>query len=233
MRTWGELLQHIRLAILKDNTPDEETGEYRFSTEELLICAGWALSQFAAHTAMATSVVFTPATGTTYELPAEIYDGDTLEQVISVGFYDGKELNYLDPVRYTDGMSPNKEITGFSIFPDRILNIPQAGNEASTLTLRYFAYWPTPSAPEDIIQTPRWAEVGLCYLIGAHALAGAGLKAAVIRQWGARPDTGSPEDNPLRVQQEWFMKLYECELRKRLPQDRINAFRASYDTRYL
>lgn len=229
MRTWGEFLRQVRVAVLRDSVPDEETGEFRFSDEELLVVMGWALDTFAAHTALATSIAYTPATATFYELPAAIYDGDNIAQTISVKLYSGGQYNYLDPVRYTEGFSPMKESAGYTVFPDRQLNIPAGGDDTSILTLQYFSYYPHPTVPESVILTPRWAEVALSYLVGSRSLVGAGLKAAIIGQWKAKPDTGNPEHNPVSKQQKFFMCLYEDELRKRQPQDRLNAFRATHD----
>ncbi len=229
--TWGELRDQVRIAILKDVlSEDTPVDDLRWDDPELLISLEWALAQFAEHTAMATATGFTPATGSMYTLPDNIYDGDGTENTLFVAITDtGKSPVYLDSVRYTPMLSPMGS-KGFYIHPDNTLQIglPSTSTTA-TLTIQYFAYYPVPAADSDPILVPRWARMALAYLVGAHALSGASLKTATIRQFATKPDAGSPVDNPLRVQQKWFLEFAEAELRKHPRQDRVNAFRALRD----
>lgn len=229
-RAWSEIRAKVRAAVLKDVlTVDQTTADYRWSDDELLIGVQFALAQFAAHTAYAAATSFTPATGTVYSLPPDVYDGDNTEQTLSVYLAEGTTtttVTYLDPVRYTPGINPRGGSQGYYVFPDDSLNIIQGSSkEASSLNLHYFAYWPEPVLGTDLVLVPRWAEMVICYLTGGHVLSGNGLKTANIRQWNAKPDTGSPEDNPIRLQQQWFFKLANQLLMDHPVQDRVQVFR--------
>jgi hypothetical protein len=225
---WGELKQQIRRSILKDGTPDVETGEYRWSDEELLDFCWWALETFAQHTAVATAASFSPATGLEYNLPDNLYTGEPFD-LTGVVYIEkpGGMFMYLDPIRYSELLRPDTS-DGFFTHPENTLHLTTAPGEGAMLHIRYFSFYNNPTSDTDTIDIPRWGRTALSYLIGAHALSGAGLKTSTIRQWGAKQDTGTPEHNPLRAQQKWFLDMYEREMTKHTPQDRVNHWRG-YD----
>lgn len=227
--TWGELLSEVRSNLLRDTVPDAETNEYRYPDADLLTCCKWALDTFAQHTAIATSTSYTPATGIEYNLPDNLYDPEPLEQTgfVFVQKADGT-TPYLDPINYTDGLSVY-DSDGFYTYPDGKLILSLATNygETDVLVVRYFAYYNYPAIPGDVLQIPRWGREALAYLIAAHAISGYALKSASIRQWGAKPDTGTPEQNPLRKQQEEFFCLANKALDRYPRQDRTNWWRKS------
>ncbi len=227
--TWGDILQEVRSNLLRDTVPDEESGEFRYSNSDLLACCKWALDEFAQHTAVATSTSYTPATGSTYTLPDNIYEPEPLEQTgfVYVLKADGT-VAYLDPINYTDTLSIYSA-SGFYTYPDRNLTLSfgdlGAFGSSDVLVVRYFAYYSYPAVESDVIEIPRWAKEPISYLIAAHAISGYALKSASIRQWGARPDTGTPEQNPLRKQQEVFFCNARNALDRYPRQDRTNWWR--------
>jgi hypothetical protein len=223
MITWAEFKASIRRSILKDNNPDEETGEYRWSDDELFDFMSWALSQVARHTAVATATSVT-VTGQEYDLPSntlstEPFDINGVVRIVS----SAGNVKYLDPIKYTGNLSYYGS-EGFYTIGSRLVLTTQP-KDTDRIEIEYFAHYDVPDSDDDVISVPRWMIPPLSYLVGAHALSGAGLKTSFIRQWGARPDTGTPEHNPLKVQQKWFFDLYESEMAKHPPQDRTNHTR--------
>jgi len=222
MLTWSELRNQVREALLKDTNP----SEYRWSDSELLTYCSWALNTFARHTALASGTGFSPATGVEYNLPENLYDGEPFDITGQVFVIDAAgTIEYLNPIRYTGGLHPHNA-KGFYTYPDKVLHLTQAFGETDLIQIRYYAYYTAPVSGEDPIEVPRWALNPLSYLIAAHALSGASLKTASIRQWGAKPDTGTPEHNPMKVQQQWFLEMYEREMQRFTPQERVQHFRA-------
>lgn len=226
--TWGDLREQIRVGLLRDAVPDEETNAYRWADEELLTYCWWALAQFAKHTAVATGVTFTPATGLEYNLPDNILSFEKLDVIGQVYLLGAdNSVEYLDPIRYTPGVS---YVTGkgFYTWPDTVLrlNLTSAPGSEYSVVVNYFAHYDRPYAENDVVGIPRWAEPAFAYLIASHALSGASMKSASIRQFNDKRDSGTPEHNPLRDQQKWFLSMYECEIAKYPPQDRTNWHRS-------
>lgn len=227
MITWGELLAEVRSNLLRDTVPDPDTGEFKYSDTDLLSCCRWALDTFAQHTAVATSTSYTPVTGTEYTLPDNLYEPEPLEQngFVYVAKADGT-IAYLDPINYTDSLSVYGS-DGFYTYPDGRLTLTSEYGETDELVVRYFAYYTYPTSTDSVLGTPRWSREPLAYLIAAHAISGFALKSASIRQWGAKPDTGTPEQNPLRKQQEAFLCMAREAMERYPRQDRTNWWRKS------
>lgn len=221
MLVWDELRSQVREALLKDTDPTA----YRWSDSELLTICKWALDTLARHTAAATATAFIPASATEYPLPDNLYDGEPFDLTGQVFIRDAAgTVEYLNPVRHTNGLHPYTA-RGFYTYPERVLRLTEPFPVTAELHVRYYAFYTAPSHSDDPIAVPRWAQSALSYLIAAHALSGASLKTASIRQWGAKPDTGAPEQNPLKAQQQWFFELYERELQRYPPQERVQHFR--------
>lgn len=216
---WVYYRGQIRRTILRDTNP----ANYRWSDEILRDCLWWALDQFASHTAQATATSFTGDGVTTqFDLPENVYDA--IDESGMVYIQDGTRIKYLDPVRNTEGLTPNSD-TGFYIWPNNKINMSPAPVSGSTITIEYFASYNRPYADSDTVDIPRWAEKAVSYLVAANALVSPGLKSANIRQWGQKPDTGTPEDNSLKEFQRWLVELYYEEINRHPSQERTNAFR--------
>ena len=110
----------------------------------------------------------------------------------------------------------------------RPLRLTQSGS----FDIRYFAYYPAPVWGDDedeigacLLYFPDWAQDPIAYLIAAHALAGFSMDAASIKMWAESPEKGSPESNPFRAQQKWFMEAYERAIARVPIQPRVNYYR--------
>lgn len=220
MVTWAELRLQIREGILDDNPTD--TSKRRFSDTKLLTYFGWALTRFASHTAVATATSFTEVSGTQVVMPSNVYG--SLEDTAQVITGTGTSLVYHDPISRTKEVAPNS--TGYLYYelPIRTINFKTTlTNE--TVRVNYFAYYNKPVNDTDIIGAPNWAFPALSYLVGAHAMAGLAVSRANIAQWAESPERGDPEDNPFRVQQQWFEEQYDNELRRQPKQMRNQYWR--------
>lgn len=217
--TLGEFKTALRRNILKDEDPESP----RWSNEEITDYFQWALEAFTAHTALPKRVTF-PAVGREYELPEDIYEPLDTSGLVYVDDGCGNQSFYR-PVKTTteDGISLNAD-RGFWTRPITTLRLTSDPPQGD-LVVEYYAYYPAPAGPDDDayeLPVPRWAIPALSYLVGAHALAGLAMRSSNIRQWSQSPDRGDPEDNPLRVQQEWMLKMYENELARHPKQNRSN-----------
>lgn len=223
--TWGELRDTIRRALLKDTVPDEETGELRWTDEELRDFCWFALDTFAVHTAVATATSFV-CDGETdeFNLPENLYTGDKFETTSLVYTESGTTITYHDPVMYTDSMNLESG-TGYRIAPGNVLRFTTAPTAADTLTVEHFAFYNHPYADSDTIDIPQWGIQAIAYLSAAHALSGDSMKSAKIRQYNQRADSGNPEDNPIKEIQSWWLEMYEREMSRYVPQDRSHFFR--------
>jgi hypothetical protein len=226
--TWGVYKDQIRRRLLNDETPDGD-GNYKWDEDTLKDCLWWALDAFAHHTAYATATSYVAATGTEYTLPENLYDGEPFDTTGTVYYYDSTLVkNYLNPSRYTDWIDPYAQNTGFWTRPSRTLWLASAPGEAYTLHVDYYAYYNHPYIDADLITIPQWALLPVSYLLAAHALTRPALKAGGIAQWRASPDKGTPEHNPVERSQDVFFNIYEREIARTTPQDRINQFRSSF-----
>jgi hypothetical protein len=223
--TWGEFRTQIRRSILIDESPGE-AEEYRWSDESLRDCLWWAMDTFACHTAQASSVNYDPATGVVYDLPDNLFTGESLDVTGLVCRVDETgDRTYYNPVQYTEGLNPLLGHNGFYTYPYNVLHLTTAPGTGYWLEVRYFAFYTHPMADKDTIDIPRWGQLALAYLVGAHALSGAGIKSAKIAEWRRKPDTGNPIQNPLKEMEEYFFKLYEREMARLSTQNRVNHFR--------
>jgi len=228
MTTWGEFRNQIRRTFLRDDVPDEGTGEYRFGNDELRDYMGWAQDTFAIHTALVKSITYNDTlhqmvSETAFALPDDLYTGEPLDVTGRVKVVTGSRIYYLDPIRYSDAV-PYVEAQGFYTMGDTLKLTKPAGDGAE-LVVDYFAFYPRPIDDDDLILLPRWSEPAIGYLVAAHALNGIALQTANIRRWSAQPDTGNPEHNPVRDQSQWFFKQYDNEILRHPVQDRTNHFR--------
>lgn len=219
MPTWATIKDQAR-RLLKDTTPNEDTGLYKWSDTELLDFIGWSLDALCTHTAIATATSF-EVNGQSYDLPDNIYE--TIERSGAVYTDDGVTKHYLNPVRFNK--IPVAQ-TGYYINPGNILYLVQEPTDTN-LTVLYFAYYPHPSQDSDELLTPTWATSALVYRMAAYAMMPFAARSSNIRQWGRYPDTGKPTDNPLQNQAWNFLEMWEKELSNYPVQQRENYWRTS------
>jgi len=233
MTTWGEYQPYVRSAVLKDTAADP--SDYRWSEASVYAYFCQALKQFAAHTAATDTETYAIANATTstLTLPADIYD-DAVQTTVLV-YNDGEKRVLLEGMALKPGMVLTEVAPGavtyprsFWEWPKGTLNLGFTLKNGTSADLWYFANWALPDDEGDddyVLPIPSWAELPVAYLIGAFAAVAEGMQASNIRQWNTRPDTGTPEHNPLHRQTEHMMMLYRDLISWHPPQNRQTYFR--------
>ena len=233
MLTWATFREQLRIGILNDNP--QTVGKRRWSDAQLLLYLGWAQNTLCAHTALPKTAEIDVTSGeSSWDAPTDIYrlPANLMEYGL-VSLYpanNGKEIFY-NPRDKTKGAGPGSSGNLFYVGNDGKVYLATAAPQSGTLRIRYFAYYPLPSgADEDeigdsLLYFPDWAQDPIAYLVAAHALAGFSMDAASIKMWAELPEKGSPESNPFRAQQKWFMEAYERALVRVPLQPRVNYYR--------
>lgn len=228
--TLAEFTAMLRRSILNDPVGT------KWDDAAVLDYLNWSLDTLCAHTALPSTMTIADgdakdgggtwdlSTDTVFTLPSDLYEGADVSTTGRVYIVNSTRVTYLDPVQYTPGMTLANR-NGFTEWPQGTLSLGEAPGTGTTLYVNYFAYYPHPTEDTDLIAAPQWSITAISYLCGAHALAKYGMRAADIRQWIDKDDRGNPEDNPLRAQQEWFIRRYEYEISRHPKQDRSNFFR--------
>jgi hypothetical protein len=91
--------------------------------------------------------------------------------------------------------------------------IPETENAT---TIYYSAMWTKLDEEDDVAEPPGYSHMGiLCYAASTVLMASA-TNAADIRQYATRVDSGTPEDNPLKIMSDAFYKRFEIEM-SRMP----------------
>lgn len=213
--TWADLRNQAR-RLLTDTT----LGKYKWSDEQMLDFVAWSLDALCSHTALVTATVYV-ADGDTdnFELPDNIYE--PIEKTGSVYLDDGTSVKYLNPIRLN---RRNVVFDGYYELPTGTLNLIRSPAIDDLVTVQYFAYYPHPVSDSDLMLSPTWATSALAFRIAAYGHASKASKTANIRQWGQKPDTGNPEDNPLMDQSRYYFIQWEKELYNAPRQERENYF---------
>jgi len=225
MVQWSDFRDQFQRSILNDAV------KTTWSDEEALDFLEWGLASLADFEAMATSTSFAvPATATfEYTLPGNIFSDLATTGTVRYE-YDDDTYQYLDPVRYTH-MVPRRTLEAYWEHPRGTLNVGSAplnivaGN--TTLVVDYFAYYNVPSQDTDTIDVPVWARHMLMLHMGIHAMTNEGNKQSKIRQWAEKKE-GDSEENALRIQQGWLLRLLKEEEARHTRQDRVSYFRNTW-----
>ena len=234
MTTWGEFVDKILRNTLRDE------GLTTWSQAQVYDSLGWALDQFSSHTAAIKEVVYSEgsdgpfgsphdmSSDTQFSVPYDNYEELSISAHIFSVDTAGIVTNY-DPLVSTPGMSITSQTEpSFIVWPENIITIDTAPGEGSELHIRYFAYHdrPTIDNADENVTIPRWSEKAISTLVGAYSLEGLGVESSNIDRWKDETDSGNPEHNALRKQQEFLMKQYDYLISQHTPQDRTNFFRA-------
>jgi hypothetical protein len=234
---WTALSNELE-RLLKD-----EAGTPQYSDALRVDAANAALQAFATHTALRASDTITgDGSKTAWDLPANaLGTDDTIEGLRIV-----KTGEWIEPVRFIPGdtWAPNPSgivaRTGnFFVWPHNKINLTFVMPNGETAILYYYAYWPavfTPGAPPDPLPDPwvppspptvdvaAWARQAILYYAAAYCIMPDGIKAAKIRQYNVRADSGQPEHNPVFEQAKFFFDRYLAILKMSLPQQRGIVF---------
>lgn len=232
---WGDLKDQVREGILKDALPTDP-ADARWSETQLFYFLKWALDQFISHTAYEVTEQFTisdPATDLPVTLALPSY-GDLYDEAIVVLTQNSRQ-EALHPMRLLPGdtwnwttLVDNNRPRGYYARGEDTIYLTFKPEANAVLDVYYYTFYEMPSAEDDDtfeIQIPRWAELGIAYLIGAYASHPEGVQLSSIRQFSSRPDTGNPEDNPHHRQSEHFLKMYQGVLNAHHPQERVKSMR--------
>lgn len=179
------------------------------------------MDTFCAHTAAESGVVYpAPVTSVELTLPDNVYSD--VETTGILYLKSAAIIEEVKPSRYV-GFDTNTGIT-YSVWGNSLI-LSDLPDDNQDLVLRYFAYYPAPTSDDSPLAVPRWSYNALSYLVGALALTPVGVQSANISQWKDKKDSGNPEDNALRVQQEHLQRMYEREILRYPRQDRQNYYR--------
>jgi hypothetical protein len=229
---WSALRDYIRTSVLKDAIVSG--ADPQFSNDALLIAARWACASISQHTAQAATIVFNgDGALNTFTLPSNIVDG--VEKAALVIHNDGENLEYLAPIRLIPGgnwptTTPGIDqatVRGYWEWPQGTLVLSFVPAIGSTIEVRYFKVWDVPTGDSSTLAFPLVFEQPFAYLVGAIALDPLGAQASIIRTWNTRTDSGTPEDNALQRQSEFFLKMAQQRLRDIGPQDRETFYHKS------
>lgn len=197
---WSVFRNHIRRSILKDTLVD--VTKRKWSDDQLMDMAGWALDVFAIHTAAVTSVEIPLVSGTlAYDLPDNLFESPEIAGAVYTVSSDSVRQYYkpylLQPVDLAYGYYVENNQLVFLEAPE------------SNPTLLYYAYWNKPLADSSSIDVPNWALPALANLIGSYAMSPEAVPTTNIRRFAEEPEKGTPLDNPYILQQNQFLKMYD------------------------
>jgi hypothetical protein len=217
MITWESLRAKVRESIIRDPPTDLPL---RWSDEELLSYCHWSLDQLCEHTALQVSAVISNDTEKEEDV---FYDmkTDTEFELIPAPYASVTKTGLVFAqvphiIRLLPATTPFPAPGQYNVWENKLILGAPIGN--GELHLRYYGYYPKPVVKEDVIPVPEWAEAALVYMIGAHSMAGRGLRSATIRQWD---EQGNRIQNPLLETQKWFISMYENVLTNHQPQNRV------------
>lgn len=83
-----------------------------------------------------------------------------------------------------------------------------------SVTVYYTGNWPVPSKDSDVISTPPILITPLALFGASYCIIQDASRAARLRQYNTKVDSGVPTNNPLIDQSNFLLKRYEIELTK-------------------
>ena len=217
--TLGEMIDSLRRSYLKDI--ELEGRDPKWDDDDIRDFIWAAMDTFAHHTAVATSAIYTGATGIEFELPDNLFE--KVEDTGLVYIKRGTSVAYLKPMPFHEALVSATQ--GFYTMPEEVLHLASELNGTYDLVVHYFAYYNRPYALTDTIDVPRWAYTAISYLATAHALTRLVTSTANIRRFADKRDSGQPEHNPILRQREHLLKEYEREITRHLRQNRTHFWK--------
>lgn len=212
MTTWGDLREQVKRSLLADNAD-------RWTNEQLLDYLNWSLDGLCEHTAAASATEFEgDGTTKTFNLPSNVF-GNIVENgyVYTVA---NERPAYLNPVKLYTGAPKS-----FYTRPDTILHVETAPADGDTLYVLHYCYYTHPISDDAVLDSPPWADRALAYRMATHCYSPKSTRAANLGQFKRGTEKGTPEDNPWREEQKWFMEMYRQELEAHEQQIRTNHTR--------
>lgn len=162
-----------------------------------------------------TATLTTGSDGQTLTLPADVYSVQALRNVDS-GAFIRKANMAPGTVRHADV----SQVVDWIEYPIGYLNLSPEVDAGTLYTLYYHAYWNTPASATDttfVMEVPRHALQGLMLYACAVVLSPSAINSASIRQFNLRVDSGTPEDNPLKVEADYMLRRFYQEMKMMPP----------------
>lgn len=236
---WSDLRDSIRIAILRDippvTTPQDGSSAVQFEDDQLLVAARWACAALSMHTAQRATKEYNGDGRTNqFDLPDDMVDG--VEKAALVIYRDQVVSEFLPPLRLIpnerwDLNTPTSDAAitrSYWEWPHDTMTLSFIPANGSVIEIRYYKIWTAPESDESILEFPRAFEQPFAYFVGAMAFDPLSAQASSIRQWNRRSDSGTPEDNPLQRQAEYFLKQADARLKAIGPQDRETFYRVGH-----
>jgi hypothetical protein len=203
--TWATLKAQIQRKL-------DDTSGTKYSSALLLDAINDALEAFAAtHTGVLSDFAIVGDGETyTYDLPDDIVDEEGAK-VVAVHW---QKNEWLTELKYWPGeawqsttISTSSRPLGYIVYGTEI-RFARIPTDAQEVTVHYVGCYPEVTADESLITVPRWAREAIKLYAAAVALEPTSVKASSLGQWKDRSEAGTPEDNPMLRQAEYFMRRY-------------------------
>lgn len=166
----------------------------------------------------ATATLSSGSDGILLSLPADLYAIQALQLVSSGEFLPRSTLTPRS-IRHSEGT-----VIDWIDYPYGYVSLSKSYDEGTEFKLYYLAYWNQPASENDttfVLEVPRMAHQGLVYYACAHCLCPQSVNSANIRQFNLRIDSGTPEDNPLKVEAQRFLDLFHHEMKLMPPYQKV------------
>ncbi len=223
---WKDFRNTILAGLLNDS------AGAKYTSDRMLSYARWAMAEVSNHTAKCDSFEWTGDDHTrVFPMPEDMIGTPTKNALVSLVPTDGSKMDNLSPYERLPETTWNYNVTGNSrqkvywAWPSNSITLGFIPTTSEKIVLSYFRIWDIPSDDNSIITISRWMEQPVSYFIAAYAMQADGANAANIRQWNRKLDSGTPEDNPVRTQSEWYIKQAHRLLQQTAPQDRDTFYR--------
>lgn len=232
---WGTLKGYIRTGLLKDvpTSAGITVEQSQFTDAELLIAARWGCVYLSQRFAQETTLTFTcDGVAFTFALPDTLVDD--VERTGLVILHRANDIEYLAPIRTLPGeqwpvsvQSESSALTrGYYHWQD-LLQLTFIPNSTDTIELRCWKNWNAPLVDADLLTFPIRLEQPFAYIVSAFAFDPLGAQASAIRTWNRKTDSGTPEDNSLHQQSQYFLMMADKLLAAVGPQDRETYYNQS------
>jgi len=161
------------------------------------------------------STITAGSDGDTFQLPSDVYSIQSV-QVVEDGTFLARANMVPSYQRNVDSSIDNNWIE----YPSGYLSLNEALDEGDSLNVYYLAYWSLPSAASDfefVIEVPQMAHQGMLFYAASHTLYPTTVGTASIRRWNLRVDSGNPEDNPIEIISNIYLKRFHEEMKMMPP----------------
>lgn len=153
--------------------------------------------------------------GDVFQLPDDVYSVQAVQRV---------EDGYFLP-RATIAPNTQRNVSldienNWIEYPSGYLSLHATLDEGGELKVYYLAEWPKPSTASDftfVVTVPSYAHQGMVLYAASQMLLPTGTSTATIRQWNLRVDSGTPEDNPLELMSDVFLRRFHHEMKMMPP----------------